>query len=182
LREFLTKLAYFSARMLLITRGVEAERLEDVVRAFEQFFIDSGYIDASYTKVLEDVMQKEAEKILAHKEEILQLAADVKKLYDSMDTNFQFHVQPKTSHDAASSPVMAEQVHRVKDLRGVACPMNFVKAKLELASLKKGELLEIYLDEGEPIRNVPGSLRGEGHEIVSEEKKDGYYSVVVRKG
>lgn len=71
--------------------------------------------------------------------------------------------------------------HRVKDLRGVACPMNFVWTKFELSALAPGELLEIWLDEGQPIRNVPASVTAEGHTIVEQKQEAGYWKVIIKK-
>ena len=53
------------------------------------------------------------------------------------------------------------------DLRGVACPMNFVKTRLKLDKLATGELLEAFLDAGEPIESVTSSVLSEGHLIES---------------
>ena len=50
--------------------------------------------------------------------------------------------------------------YHVIDLRGVACPLNFVKAKLELEKLRTGSILEVLLDESEPVRNVPETGAG----------------------
>ncbi|BBM89425.1 hypothetical protein COTS27_01124 [Spirochaetota bacterium] len=58
------------------------------------------------------------------------------------------------------------------DLRGVKCPLNFIKAKMHLAKLALGEKTLIVLDDGEPIDSVPASLISEGHEIVAEEMCD----------
>jgi len=70
---------------------------------------------------------------------------------------------------------------RVKDFRGVPCPMNFVKTKIELSTLKSGELLEIWLDDGQPIQNVPGSVRKEGHEIKSVVQDGDHWVVRIKK-
>ncbi len=67
------------------------------------------------------------------------------------------------------------------DLRGTGCPINYVKTKIFLENLNAGEVLEIFLDEGESINNVPQSLKNDGHEIVGIEKQDGFYRVLVRK-
>ncbi len=67
------------------------------------------------------------------------------------------------------------------DLRGVMCPMNFVKAKLKLEALDAGEVLEIVLDSGEPIQNVPKSIKDEGHKIVEVKKEDGFFRLKVQK-
>jgi TusA-related sulfurtransferase len=68
------------------------------------------------------------------------------------------------------------------DLRGVICPYNFVKTKLKLDTMGEGQVLAVLLDDGEPIRNVPQSLRNEGHEILSQEQVEQAHRVVIRKG
>ncbi len=67
------------------------------------------------------------------------------------------------------------------DLRGVLCPINFVKTKLKLEMLDSGQVLEIILDDGEPIRSVPRSIKEEGHKIVKVENIDGAYRLLIRK-
>jgi len=67
------------------------------------------------------------------------------------------------------------------DLRGVCCPTNFVKAKLALEMADSGDVLEFYLDEGEPVQNVPRSLKAEGNKLLGLEKVDGYYVLTVEK-
>jgi TusA-related sulfurtransferase len=44
--------------------------------------------------------------------------------------------------------------------------MTFVRVKLALERLPSGALLDVRLNDGEPLRNVPRSVRAEGHEIV----------------
>lgn len=65
------------------------------------------------------------------------------------------------------------------DLRGVCCPTNFVKAKLALEMIDSGETVEILLDEDEAVRNVPRSLKDEGHKLLSLEEKEGYYVLTL---
>ena len=69
------------------------------------------------------------------------------------------------------------------DLKGVACPMNYVKVKLKLETMAVGQELEVILDQGEPFRMVPASLRNDGHEIVHLEPIENaeFYRLVVRK-
>jgi TusA-related sulfurtransferase len=68
------------------------------------------------------------------------------------------------------------------DLRGTRCPLNFVKTKIKIEEMNSGELLEIVLDDGEPIKNVPRSVAAEGHDVIGLEKlADGSFSVFVRK-
>ncbi len=67
------------------------------------------------------------------------------------------------------------------DLRGVVCPGNAVRAKLVLAGLPAGSTLQIALDEGYPIQNVPQTLVAEGYFIKNREKKDDYWIITVLK-
>ncbi|MFB3883391.1 MAG: sulfurtransferase TusA family protein [Armatimonadota bacterium] len=68
------------------------------------------------------------------------------------------------------------------DLRGTPCPMNWVKSKLRLEQMKPGELLEIILDDGDPMRNVPGSVRAEGHRIVEAGPLADGFRLLVERG
>ena len=72
----------------------------------------------------------------------------------------------------------------VYDLRGVMCPLNYVKTKLKLEMMDTGDRLEVWLDAGDPIKNVPMSLRNDGHKILAEEplEEDAqHYRVLVEK-
>ncbi|MDP3731571.1 MAG: sulfurtransferase TusA family protein [Candidatus Omnitrophota bacterium] len=68
------------------------------------------------------------------------------------------------------------------DLRGVVCPINFVKTKLKLEEMRDGEILEIVVDSGEPMANVPRSIKEEGHKIIKVEKLDNYFRLLIEKG
>jgi tRNA 2-thiouridine synthesizing protein A len=52
------------------------------------------------------------------------------------------------------------------DLRGVVCPLNWVKAKLALEDLSAGEEITLLLDPGEPVESVPRSAREDGHDVA----------------
>lgn len=68
------------------------------------------------------------------------------------------------------------------DLRGVTCPTNFVKAKLALEMVDTGEVIEFLLDDGEPVKNVPRSLKSEGHKLLGLKEAGGYYVLTLEKG
>lgn len=69
------------------------------------------------------------------------------------------------------------------DITDVICPVTFVKAKVAMEELEEGQILEIRMNDGEPIQNVPRSLKEEGHktlQVVNNE--DGTYTIFVEKG
>ncbi|TSK08021.1 MAG: sulfurtransferase TusA family protein [Geobacter sp.] len=68
------------------------------------------------------------------------------------------------------------------DLRGVTCPTNFVMAKLELEDIEAGTTVEFLLDDGEPVKNVPRSLKDEGHKLLGLKEQEGYYTLLLEKG
>lgn len=69
------------------------------------------------------------------------------------------------------------------DLRGVCCPTNFVKAKLALEMVESGEVVEFLLDDGEAVKNVPRSLKADGHKLLGlKEEEGGSYRLRVEKG
>ena len=84
-------------------------------------------------------------------------------------------LQTAAADDSQAEPLAARQAPTegtaapVLDLRGVMCPLNYVKTKLKLEMMDAGERLEVWLDAGDPIKNVPMSLRNDGHKILAEE-------------
>ncbi|HXE95716.1 MAG TPA: sulfurtransferase TusA family protein [Dongiaceae bacterium] len=68
------------------------------------------------------------------------------------------------------------------DLRGVSCPTNFVKAKLALEEVDNGTVVQILLDDGEPVKNVPRSLKADGHKLLGLKQTDeGHYVLELEK-
>jgi tRNA 2-thiouridine synthesizing protein A len=56
--------------------------------------------------------------------------------------------------------------HRL-DLRGVACPLSWAKAKVVLADLAPRDVLEIALDDPRGARDLPRAAEAEGHQVVT---------------
>jgi TusA-related sulfurtransferase len=68
------------------------------------------------------------------------------------------------------------------DITGVVCPVTFVKVKVALDDLEYGQTLAVRLNEGEPIQNIPRSLKEEGQRILSlVDNEDGTYTLLVQK-
>ncbi|MHB8910558.1 MAG: sulfurtransferase TusA family protein [Syntrophales bacterium] len=72
---------------------------------------------------------------------------------------------------------------RTVDLRGICCPANFVRAKLAIEEFETGEKVWILLDDGEAVKNVPRSLKAEGHRLLAmKEMPEGHYILELEKG
>ena len=181
-----------AARALLITRGVDARDADSVLREFEKHFIDTGLVDDGFRALLSrgrGYAQGWEQAFQGHEEAVGALLERVKLLYSTLDASLEFHPPdtPGAESEAAVPGPGEEPAAEVAeaaelDLRGVACPMNFVKAKLRLESMNVGETLAVLLDDGEPIRNVPASFRNEGQTIEeTADLGDGHWRAVVRK-
>ena len=73
------------------------------------------------------------------------------------------------------------KIDQYMDLKGVPCPLNFVKTKLTLESMEAGSILEVVLDDGEPITNVTASVKEEGHQILKVEKIAEHWKLVIKR-
>lgn len=173
---------FHASRMLLVTRGLDPQDAAGVFDAFTEHFIKAGYVDASFADLIAQA-KKEGERGSYDSDRANALADTVTELYKSMDDSLNFKTPSHLSRGGMSQGDREGGViTRTKDFRGVLCPMNFVRTKLELATLNSGDLLEIWLDDGKPIENVPGSVKLEGHEIISQtQHSEGYWQVIIKK-
>ena len=56
------------------------------------------------------------------------------------------------------------------------------KAKVALEELDDGQILSIHMNDGEPVQNVPRSIKEEGHKILKLlQNEDGTYDLIVKK-
>lgn len=77
----------------------------------------------------------------------------------------------------------SESQPEIMDLRGVSCPLNYVRTKLKLERLALGAQLEVWLDPGEPVERVPHSLRLAGHQILAlDPQPEGHVLLRVERG
>jgi sulfite reductase (ferredoxin) len=160
-----------AARMLLVTRGEDARDKEAVLKAFKQHFIETTLLNAYFGTMLEGDADEKS----------IELAEEVIKLYETMDHTLKFAKEKELAAAAATEAKPVASAH-FKDLSGVACPMNFVKTKMELSKIGSGEVLEILLDDGAPIDNVPKSVASEGHTVEATTKEgNGWRVRIVKK-
>ena len=193
INSLLYDILYSSSRMLLVTRGAEPKTTADVFNQFIKSFIGFGFVEERFQPIVELARDDKEFDFSSRKDEIYQLADAVIDLYKNMDDSLQFknakvelkaEAEKEKELQAEETKVEAAPVEsetRKKDLRGVACPMNFVQTKIQLAGMQSGQLLEILLDDGQPIANVPGSVKGEGHDVLEQTLVGDHWKVVIRK-
>ena len=171
-----------AARSLLITRGLEPKKDREIFSAFDEHLVQPGWVLQETKGLLDkalDYRLGDTGDISHVQESVSQMLARVEELFRSLDANLNFRVEP-ISKRLSDEKSVKDSEHSI-DLRGVGCPLNFVKAKLELEKIEVGQVLEILLDAGEPVANVPVSFTEQGQEIAEITEADGHFHVKVRK-
>lgn len=187
-----------AVKALLVTEGLDPATDAETLTEFEQRMGSKGIIPISYRNLSaqigdlgpKDTTAEFAQVKLAFAQGFVavcraateQVGKDL-KLKTDQGTAVQVGMPAGTSRPGSpeTKPPAAAPVY---DLRGVACPLNYVKTKLKLEMMDAGECLEVWLDAGEPIKNVPMSLRNDGHKILTEaplEPEARHYKIVVEK-
>jgi len=176
INSLLYDMIFSSSRMLLVARGAEPKTTEDVFNLFISKFIDYGFVKDGFRDIVITARDCPDHNFSPLHDKISSLADAVIDLYKNMDDSLQFKNVAETKQTSTKTAP-----GKFKDLRGVICPMNFVQTKIQLSAMQAGDILEIWLDDGQPIMNVPGSVRNEGHEILEQTQTGDYWRVIIRK-
>ena len=195
-----------AAKALLVTEGIDPATDSETFSEFERRLTEKGFVPASYHNLgaqIGDLGPKDTSPEFAHtkigfargfvevcKAATEQMGKDLKLSQAGKSEGADkpaaalTETQQKPPVTAAGAPVSATDGIAVFDLRGVMCPLNYVKTKLKLEMMDAGERLEVWLDAGDPIKNVPMSLRNDGHKILAEEPLEPdarHFKVLVEK-
>ncbi|CAK8719374.1 sulfite reductase (ferredoxin) [Candidatus Electrothrix aarhusensis] len=190
---------FHAAQMLLVTRGEEPKTATEVYSLFTQHFLDTGLVADVHRPLIalagQSQTQDEAESLCGQKKQIIAFGEELTALYKNMDNTMRFpgeheNMMIKAANQKDESPV-PPAVHasipnrnrpdRFKDLSGVKCPVNFAQIKVQLFAMSSGETLEVILDDGAPIDNVPISVTSEGHSVLCQEKSGEQWTVLIQK-
>ena len=178
-----------AAKAVLVPEGIDPNTDAETFVEFERRFGVTGMIAAEYTTPstkIGDLGPKEttaafaAEKLRYAKGFVEACKTMSEELGQKLKAN-ETKPDQATQTAAAVSPAAVTKPVTTLDLRGVMCPINYVKTKLKLEMMEPGEVLEVWLDAGEPIKNVPQSLRNDGQNVISEVPAESYYKVTVEK-
>ncbi len=184
-----------AAKALLVTEGLEPSTDSETFLEFDSRIAQKGIVPSSYLDLsakVGDLGPKETSGESAREKMVFakgfvdacrtatdQMGKDL-KLSAVKEEPLPVAPAPVETKPAAPAPTGAP----VYDLRGVACPMNYVKTKLKLEMMDAGEKLEVWLDAGEPIKNVPMSLKNDGHKVLIQEALEpeaSHYRILVEK-
>ncbi len=181
---------------LLTTVGLQYIDDATTVSEFRTHFFDPGNFFAGFGAHLFKATEEDSSTFdheLAHRrvEEATLFVEESHNVYNRMrikqEEEEESRRKTRRSRPARKPKVVketkpVEEITDSLDLKGVACPFNYVQAKVRLETMDIGQLLEITIDDGEPIENVPVSLTNDGHEVVDTKKVGKHFRLTIRKG
>lgn len=168
--------ARFAARALLVLFGQEPKDDIEILECFDRHLVHNGWVEGHYGQICRDILlgKIKGQQVI---DQLDRLVTRIEALFMSLDSDLKFRLKPIESKQTIS----VLEAKQVVDLRGVPCPMNFVKAKLALENIPIGAVLRLILDEGEPSQNVCSSLVQSGHQIAkTDQVSNAVYLDVVR--
>ena len=162
-----------SAKALLVTYGIDPETEEELFRDFNNKIIIRGFMPETYRPLLTVYNENALPSI----DEANEKLRDTEKF---MEDCLAAYTRINPNANLVDEGHEKLQIKRM-DLKGVACPFNYIKVKLALEGVTPGTRLEVLLDAGQPIKNVPQSLLNDGHKIISKEAINGHFLITVEK-
>ena len=182
------------AKALLVTEGIDPNTDADTLAEFDQFADrQNGLIPQTYrglARTVSDLGTKNNSAEFTNQKMAFAkgFVEHCRKLTEAVGEDLKLGLAEESpaATETAQATAQSEPVEDVTvlDLRGVMCPLNYVKTKLKLEMMDEGERLEVWLDAGEPIKNVPMSLRNDGHKVLGEdplEADEQHFKVLVEK-
>jgi sulfite reductase (ferredoxin) len=183
-----------AAKALLVTEGLEPSSDAETFTEFDRRIAQKDAVPALYRELsakVGDLGPKETSAEFAREKMAFAKGfVDACRIAtDQMGNDLKLpaatkQAPPTTVAPEAKPAAPAPTGAPVYDLRGVACPLNYVKTKLKLEMMDAGEKLEVWLDAGEPIKNVPMSLKNDGHLLHLQEALEpeaAHYRILVEK-
>ena len=188
-----------AAKAILVTEGIDPNTDADTLAELDRVLASKGnIIPASYRNLapqVEDLGPKDPTAeftktkiafalgfVDACRTATEELGQDLKLGVEEVGQDQSSTKQETSTTNGATGK--EESAAPVLDLRGVMCPLNYVKTKLRLEMMDDGDQLEVWLDAGDPIKNVPMSLRNDGHKVLAEDPLEAaaeHFKVLVEK-
>ncbi len=180
-----------ACRALLVPFGIDSPHDEEILKEFQHKVVEQGIVSERFEQFTEGLgkwgLFDQTTESLQRKLELAELfLLECNEAYDQMDANMKLKKSGSGSTAVSKQTSLAKTSDRIIDIRldlaGVACPMNFVKTKLQLEEMEAGQVLEVIIDDGAPKENVPRSVQAEGHKILELAKTDDdHYKLVIEK-
>lgn len=67
------------------------------------------------------------------------------------------------------------------DLRGLKCPLNWAHAKVRLETMRRGETIELTIDDPRGARDIPRAAEAEGYAVGEVRSINGLWRLRIDK-
>ncbi len=175
-----------AARALLVTRGQQAQDESEALDLFARFFVDEKLVDQSSAALVEKAKTaaragRGGGAFRPDAGEVTRFVEAIQSLYDNMDSSLRFKPAPETPAPRGPAPAKTPPaIRREADFRGVVCPLNYVKTKLLLQQIAKGDVLAVLLD-ADGAKSVPESVQKDGHDVLATQQDGTHWRVLIGK-
>ena len=65
------------------------------------------------------------------------------------------------------------------DLRGVKCPLSWARARVRLETLRRGDQLDLLLDDAQGVRDVPRAAEAAGYHVVAVAGEQDHWRITI---
>ncbi|MBM4352367.1 MAG: hypothetical protein FJ109_01005 [Deltaproteobacteria bacterium] len=188
-----------SARALLVTRGLSASSDLEALELFRTSLVGPDLLAVDHLPVVDlavDTLRKTGAVPPPDREHVAALLAAVRELYGRLDASLRLpgppasplqegppaeQAQPPTpTRGSVANTPAPSPPPPTEDLRGVTCPLNFVKARMALARVPIGDELHVLLD-APGARNVPESLVKDGQQVLELAEEESWWRLRLRR-
>ncbi len=67
------------------------------------------------------------------------------------------------------------------DLRGLRCPLNWAHAKVRLETMRRGETIELTIDDPRGARDIPRAAEAAGYAVAEVRSLNGLWYLQIEK-
>ena len=178
-----------SARALLVTEGMDFSDDTETLQKFQSLIVDAGIVSEQFSGLAK--LYKESseltnqEKASARMHDADQLVKECRRVYDKINEEKTLRIRvgsngndkPESNSGGNGADADCQEIN----LRGVKCPFNYVKTKIKLEAMERGQVIAVLLDAGEPAENVPKSIRNDGHKVLALDRVSDHFKLVIEK-
>ena len=68
---------------------------------------------------------------------------------------------------------------RTLDLRGIACPLSWAKARVTLETLARGDQVDLLVDDPRGARDIPRAAEATGHHVTDVTAEGGSWRIAI---
>ena len=172
-----------TSRALLVTRGEQSDNDGHSISLFDKHFVKTNVLAPEHhalPRLAADALNSgnPEQAFGGSSEQVARLLQAVKTLYTTMGPSLRVVSQPSVTNAPTGAPDVKPDI--AKDFRGVVCPLNYVKTKMALGTIRPGQVLQVLLDE-QGAKNVPESAAKDGHQILAVTPDAGHWRILIRK-